>query len=223
MRPRSQDGFTIVELLVGMIVGLIVLLAAFAILDRAYTANREAAERSEASQRGRLAMDKVVQTLRSQVCIGAARSSVVAGDANGITLLVDLTGGNSAPERRTIAYTSSTRTISESIYPASGTFPDYTFSSTPTTTRTLLTNVGPADGNPMFRYYALDATGGRGANLALAAPLSATDMGRTARIAVGFTTRATGATTDRFATTLHDDVFVRSADPINPTGGLRCL
>jgi type II secretory pathway pseudopilin PulG len=222
MSARRQEGFTIVELLVGMIVGLIVVFAAFAILERAYTANKEASDRSDASQRGRLAMDKVVQTLRSQVCIGAQRASLTAADANSVTLLVDLSGGVRAPERRTIAYAPATRTLSESVYAGSGTFPNYTYPATPTTSRTLLTNAGPADGNPIFRYYALDV-GGRGANTLLATPLSSTDLARTSRISIGFLSRPELSTSDRFGTTLQDDVFVRSADPTNPAGGLACL
>jgi Tfp pilus assembly protein PilW len=223
MSLRDQDGMTLVELIVGMIVGIVLLLAAFSILDRAYTANREAAERSDASQRGRRAMELVVRTLRSQVCIGAARASLTAGDANSVTLLVDLSGGNSPPERRTIAYTSSSRTLDESVYPASGTFPNYTFPASPTTTRTLLTNAGQTDTTPVFSYYALDTAGGRGANLALAVPLSTADLSRVARIAVAFTARPEQATIDQNSTSLQDDIYVRSADPLNPTGGQSCL
>lgn len=223
MSLRSERGFTIVELLVGMIVGLIVTFAAFAILDRAFTANREAAERTEASQRARLGMDRIVQTLRSQVCIGPERAALSAADANSLTVLVDLSGGQAAPERRQIVYSPTARTITESVYPGTGTFPNYTYPTSPTSTRTVLANVGPADAAPLFRYYALDASGGRGANVALPVPLSQADLSRTARIAVGFTARSERATDDRFATTLHDDVFVRSADPTNPTGGFTCL
>jgi prepilin-type N-terminal cleavage/methylation domain-containing protein len=223
MSWREQDGMTIVELLVGMIIGVILLLAAFAILDRAYSANREAAERSEASQRGRLAMENVVRTLRSQVCIGASRASLTAGDANGLTLLVDLSGGSSPPERRSITYTPSTRSLDEAVYAGSGTFPNYTFPASPTTTRTLLINAGQADTTPVFSYYAMDPTSGRGANVALPVPLSTADLSRTARIAVAFTARPERATVDANSTTLHDDVYVRSADPLNPTGGQSCL
>ncbi|MDX6649453.1 MAG: hypothetical protein QOJ97_1404 [Solirubrobacteraceae bacterium] len=223
MSLREQDGMTIVELLVGMIIGVILLLAAFAILDRAYSANREAAERSEASQRGRLAMENVVRTLRSQVCIGASRASLTAGNANGLTLLVDLSGGSSPPERRSITYTPSTRSLDEAVYPGSGTFPNYTFPASPTTTRTLLINAGQADTTPVFSYYAMDPTSGRGANVALPVPLSTADLSRTARIAVAFTARPERATVDANSTTLHDDVYVRSADPLNPTGGQSCL
>jgi prepilin-type N-terminal cleavage/methylation domain-containing protein len=223
MSPRSQDGMTLPELIIGMFIGVILLLAAFAVLDRAFTANREAAERSDASQRGRLAMESVVRTLRSQVCIGASRASLTAGDANGVTLLVDLSGGNSPPERRQLTYTSSTRTLDESVYPGTGTFPNYTFPSAPTTTRTLLSNAGQTGTTPVFSYYALDTSGGRGANVALPVPLSTADLARTARIAVAFTARPERATVDANSTTLQDDVYVRSADPLNPTGGQSCL
>jgi type II secretory pathway pseudopilin PulG len=214
---------TLPELMIGMFIGVVLLLAAFAILDRAFTANREASERADASQRGRLAMESVVRTLRSQVCIGSSRAALTAGDANGVTVLVDLSGGNSPPERRTIAYTSSTRTLDESVYPGTGTFPNYTFPSAPTTTRTLLLNAGQDGTTPVFSYYALDTSGGRGANVALPVPLSSADLSRTARISVAFTARPERATVDKNSTTLQDDIYVRSADPLNPTGGQSCL
>jgi prepilin-type N-terminal cleavage/methylation domain-containing protein len=225
MSARREDGFTLPELLVGMIVGLIVVFAAFAILDRAYTANREANERSDSAQRARLTMDKVVQTLRSQVCIGAPRAALTAGDANGVTLLVDLSGGTQVPQRRNIAYSPSTRTLTESIYQGTGTFPSYVFPATPTSTSTLLTNVGQAGTTPVFRYFALDTAGTNGANteLGVGVPLTTAELSRVARISVGFMARPERATVDNFSTTLHDDVFMRSADPANPTGGLSCL
>jgi hypothetical protein len=87
----------------------------------------------------------------------------------------------------------------------------------------VIANVGQADTGPVFRYFALDQSGGRGANLELATPLSASDLARTARIAVSFTARPHNASSDKFATTLQDDVYVRSADPMNPTGAMTCL
>jgi hypothetical protein len=113
------------------------------------------------------------------------------------------------------------------MYDGSGTYPTLVFPTSPTRTRTLLTNVVPSGSTPIFAYYALDpvAGGTNGANTQLTSlPLSDPDMSKVARLSINFTTRPWGkANTDARATSFADDIFVRSADPVNPDGGQTCL
>jgi len=68
-RLSAEEGFTLPELLTGMVIAMIVLLAAFQTLDRVILSTGTAQRRVEATQRGRLAMEDVTRQLRSQVCL----------------------------------------------------------------------------------------------------------------------------------------------------------
>jgi type IV pilus assembly protein PilW len=219
----DERGMTLIELLVAMTVGIIVLLGAFMFLDRAFQINRETADRADSAQKGRLALEQMTRALRSQVCMGTPRAAIKSADGNSVSFTTDLSGGTTLPEKRTITYDPVAKTLTDYTYPASGTYPNLTFPASPTRTRVLATNVVPDGAKPIFSYYALGAAG-TGADTQLSVPLSATDMGRASRIAIAFTTRPTGAASnDRRATTLNDDVYARSADPLNPDGGMTCL
>ena len=100
----DQSGFSLTELLTAMSIGMVLLIAAFTLLDRATTVSASITDRTEAVQRGRTAMERVTRQLRSQVCPTTTGSSLTTADANTLTLYVDMTGGSSAPERRTITY-----------------------------------------------------------------------------------------------------------------------
>ena len=57
-RLKSDEGFTLLELLVAMSIGTVVLMAAFTIMDRSVVVSNEVADRSEALQRGRITMER---------------------------------------------------------------------------------------------------------------------------------------------------------------------
>jgi Tfp pilus assembly protein PilW len=66
MRFRSgQSGLTLVELLVTMASGLIVSFAAFTLIDITLHSSGRVADRIDATQRGRVAMEHLVQLLSS--------------------------------------------------------------------------------------------------------------------------------------------------------------
>ena len=121
-RPRdNQAGFALTELIVAMTVGLIVLLAAFLLLDRAHGASNEIADRQDAVQRGRQAMELLTRQIRSQVCLGGFEEPITDGTNNSVTFYADLTDGSKNVERRTITFdpaTESTERSSSSSIPA---------------------------------------------------------------------------------------------------------
>src|SRR5262245_26341607 len=89
-RASDESGFTLIELLAGMMVGLIVLMAAFMLVDHATEASQAIANRQDAVQRGRIAMERVTRQLRSQVCLGEETEPITAGNANSVTFFADL-------------------------------------------------------------------------------------------------------------------------------------
>jgi prepilin-type N-terminal cleavage/methylation domain-containing protein len=224
----DESGFTLVELLVAMTVGLLILFAAFFLLDYSTSLSKEIADRQDGVQRGRRAMEDMTRQLRSQVCLGDVTEPIKYGDDRAVTFYADLSDGSRNVEQRTLVYDGGARAIVEQVHPGSGTYPDLTFAATPATTRGLLENALPAvEGGapqPLFSYFAYREGGVPGDLEQLPVPLSATDASRVVMIKIGFTALpAQAQARDDDATTFYSDVYVRLADPARPAEGPRCL
>jgi type II secretory pathway pseudopilin PulG len=217
-RARSEGGFTLPELLVTMFVSMVILLAVFAVLDTVMKRTAETQARVEATQRGRVAMDTITRQLRSQVCLSTTSPAIVDASPNSITFYTDLTNGAAAKkdsiEKRVIAYDSTTRRITQSVYRPTGADP-IAFNAT-ATTRVLATDVVLDGGQPLFRYHAFapaTATTGPELSVSLVNPVAA-DRARIAQIKLAFVVQASRkAVADRVSITMRDDVFVRTANP----------
>ena len=232
-RPRdNQAGFALTELIVAMTVGLIILLAAFLLLDRAHGASNEIADRQDAVQRGRQAMELLTRQIRSQVCLGGFEEPITDGTNNSVTFYADLTDGSKNVERRTITFDPAdgvNGTIKQFIYPGAGTYPVLTFPGypgSPSETTTILTKAtavtSPA--TPFLRYYAYDPAGAPGSLRQLTTPLSTADAPLVVMVKVAFVALPERKIPrNKDATTFYNDVYVRLANPTLPNEGPRCL
>jgi prepilin-type N-terminal cleavage/methylation domain-containing protein len=227
-RPSLSDerGFTLTELLTAMLIGMIVLLAAFMVLDRSFTASGQIADRSEALQRGRQAMDLMTRQLRSQVCLGKTNAPIISASDSSVSFYGDLSDGTTNVQRRTLIWDSTTKQITQSIVPGVGTYPNLTFTGT-ATPRQLLTNVEQIldNGTPraIFRYYGYVPGTTTGALEPLAAPLSTANLSRVAVIKIGFRTfPAKSMANDSNSVVLEDEVYARVAIPTSPEDGPLC-
>ena len=232
-RLRSeQAGVTLVELLVAMVIGLIVTFASLTLLGRATIASHEVADRQEAVQRGRQAMELITRQLRSQVCLGESAEPISYGDGSTVTFYADLSNGSTNVQRRRLTFVapsgSTPGRIAEEVFAGTGTYPDLVYGSTPTTSRVLLsgarrTQVSGVD-QPVFRYYAFQPGSPTGDLQELGTPLSATNASRTVMVRIAYVVMPERTVPrDLDATTLQDDVYVRLADPTRPLEGPRCL
>jgi type II secretory pathway pseudopilin PulG len=225
-RLRSDSrGFSLVELIWAMALGMIILLAAFTIMERAFKANKEVSDREDALQRGRVALELMTRQLRSQVCLQTTTPSVPVVDGQDQTItfytfLGDPTGtGSQLPEKHTLAYVPQVGTtppkITETDQPVTQLSPTLTFGTA--TTKTLISNV-TLPNNKLFTYYPGDATAGI-SSTALTTPLSTTDRARVVDIAVSFKVLPTKITdtANKQATTFSDSVFWRGINPEKPT------
>jgi prepilin-type N-terminal cleavage/methylation domain-containing protein len=227
-RPRVSDerGFSLPELLMAMFIGLIVLMASFMLLDRSFSASGQIADRSEALQRGRLAMDLISRQLRSQVCVGTTVPMAVGTNLS-VTFYADLSDGSIPIKKRTLSYNTATDTITESVIPGVGTYPALTFTGAATSTP-LLTKVEQImDGSaarPIFRYYGYKVGGQPGELEQLAAPLSAANLARVAVIKIGFRAFANRTVLeDKNSTVFEDDVYVRNITATDFQNGPLCI
>ncbi|HEY1273804.1 MAG TPA: prepilin-type N-terminal cleavage/methylation domain-containing protein [Thermoleophilaceae bacterium] len=227
-RPSGQSGFTLIELLSGMMIGLIVLMAAFTLIDHATSASEAIANRQDAVQRGRMAMERVTRQLRSQVCLGEETEPITAGDANSVTFFADLSDGSKNVQQRVLTFSPTAKTITEQSWPGVGTYPQLTFPGPPNPPNVLLRQAQQVTVNgvpqPIFRFFAFKVGGVAGDMEELPVPLSPTDASRTIMVKVSFV-----ALPDRIrpkdleSTTFFSDVYVRLADPTKPAEGPRCL
>jgi prepilin-type N-terminal cleavage/methylation domain-containing protein len=227
-RPRISDerGFSLTELLVAMFIGMIVLMAAFMLLDRTFTASGQIADRTEALQRGRLTMESITRQLRSQVCLGTT-APIVSGSDLSVTFYGDLTDGSTPIKKRTLTYDPATDTITESAITGAGTYPALTFASA-AVNNTLLTKVEQImDGSTpraVFQYWGYVVGTTTGQLERLGTPLSTANLKRVAVIKVGFRSFANRPVmNDKDSAVIEDDVYLRTITATDFQNGPQCL
>lgn len=228
----EQSGMTLIELMIGLSIGLVVTFASFAVLGRATTASHEIADRQEAVQRGRLAMEMITRQLRSQVCLGESAEPITYGDADTVTFYADLSDGSQNVARRTLTFVppagQAPGRIVEDVRFGEGVYPDLAFPSVADTSRVLLGGADRAEAGgqplPVFSYYAFQAGSPTGDLEQMPVPLSAEDASRTIMVRVAYLTLPDRERPRDFdSLTLQDNIYVRIADPTRPLEGPRCL
>jgi prepilin-type N-terminal cleavage/methylation domain-containing protein len=179
---KRNDGFTLVEMLVAMVIALVISLASFSLIEVVMRRSGEISSRVETTQRARGVMDDVTRALRSQVCVlrsdgspaMTSPRSVYAGTASSVSFFADtadesLTETNTTmpvPMLRTLTLTGTTLTettrpgVNDKSKPG---VDAVSFAAGPDRNRRLLSDVDLLPDKfdvdiPMFRYYAFDLT-----------------------------------------------------------------
>jgi prepilin-type N-terminal cleavage/methylation domain-containing protein len=224
----DQSGFTLPELLTAMVVGMFVLMGAFLLIDHSTSMSAAVADRQDAVQRGRAAMENMVTALRSQVCLGENTEPITFGSADAVTFYANLSANSDTAQQRSIVYNATAKTITQEIRDGTGVYPDLKFPTKPTQVVTLLQSAGRMveDGvtQPILRYYTYKVNGAPGELQQLSVPLTADDASRVVMVKIAFFAKPdTRAPSDRNATSLQSNVYVRLADPTRPAEGPRCI
>jgi prepilin-type N-terminal cleavage/methylation domain-containing protein len=229
---RDEGGFTVTELLLAMVIGLILSAAGATVLIMTMNRAQEVDQRVDVTQRGRLLMDTLTRDLRSQICmttdvppIRTSSRGVVGGKyQESVAFYTDLTDGrtNSLPELRTLVYDENARTITEEVRQANagGIVPNLVYPAAPTTSRMIARDVVRDGTTPIFRFFAFTApTPAVPATptLELSSPLSAANVKLVAKVGITFkAVPQNRKTTTRVNGVFVDDIFVRPADPNDP-------
>lgn len=215
---REESGFTLVELLVACLVGMVILLATFMMLDSSVVLTGKVTDRNDRTQRARGAMEQITRDLRSQVCPSAGIPAVIEGQNYSVKFYSFMSGSPQfVPDIREIAWDTNTNSLVEKRWQGSGASPYTTWPSSPTTTRTLLTDVQPPPSNaPIFAYYST------GASTSFGVPLSSTNAGSTSKVTITFRTYAQSKNISGPTITLQNEVFARTADPNASTTAPLC-
>jgi type II secretory pathway pseudopilin PulG len=234
-RRHDEHGFTLVEMLVAMVTGMVVILATLSILDISIGQSSRIAERVDADQRGRLAMEKILLELHSS-CVSYGTDVVAPGSKDTVITFASQTGAEAyftQMVKHEITFNAAAGTLTDAAYVSNNvlrageTTSAWMYPNVPTSTTTLLTGVSQTkEGEatiPVFRYYKYE--GGNLSTTPLGIPLNKEAAEETAEVTVTFTAapsftahQATqGTKTDR-AVDLSNSVVLRF-DPASAAGG----
>lgn len=197
MPVRDEGGFTLVELMIGSAVSLVVLGAILAMTQVAADSQNRVVQRTYANQRGRPAMDRIVDRLHS-ACVSPGLAPVRPESTESSMVLYSKSGSavNPAPNRYVISLSSGA--ITETTALGTGTEPSNWTFGTPSSPFTLVDGVGAAEVGeppasvPLFRYYAYEE--GHVASAPLPVPLSTEDAARTVQVDIAFSVGPTSGT-----------------------------
>jgi Tfp pilus assembly protein PilV len=215
-RLRTEDGFSLPELLMAMIVGIIVLIAAFSLIDNSVAINGKVVGRQDASARGRSAMDEMTRALRSAIC-GNTAAPIVTATSTQVVFTADLGDGTGYPDKRTFTYDATADTITETIVRGTLNSGSVVWTSTPRTLNVVTdTDPDPAvtPSGTIFSYYKFTPGTSGQSYTQLPSPVTGIDLARIARIDISYVTRpARVSTIDSRASNFEDTVTLRSVDP----------
>jgi Tfp pilus assembly protein PilW len=212
----AEDGFSLTELLAAMIIGIVIIFAAFSLIDNSVRVNGQVVGRTDATQRGRAAMDEITRSLRSVVCANNAPPITTATPTQ-IIFTADLSDGTRLPDQRQFTYSPTADTITASVVAGSGTLNNEQWVAAPKTS-SVLTDSDPdpstTPAGAIFTYWKFSPDTGGQTLLSLGSTVAQADLSRIARIDIAYVTRpANVSTIDRRAANIEDSVVLRSVDP----------
>jgi len=96
-RLTSDAGFSLIEVLMTIVVGMVVLFAALQFMEGAFTSSAQVQDREDSATRSRITLDRSVALLQAQVCNGPA-GPILEADATHVKFTAN-TGAVTAPPK----------------------------------------------------------------------------------------------------------------------------
>lgn len=233
-RVREERGFTLMEVLVAATVGFVVLAATLGLLESTVRLNTGVMAKTDAMQRGRLAMDTLTQQLRSQVCLDWNHSAILDGStASQVTFYSDFSEDGLKPVKRQIVFDDVKHEIRSLRFDSTATVsppPENSYPLSATGSTVVLENAWPQRNEantadvPYLQYFAYRTSSGvLKADEPLPPPLDKAEAARVARIDIAFLARPTGGKDSKKAVNLSDLVMARHADPNKSVPDPNCI
>jgi prepilin-type N-terminal cleavage/methylation domain-containing protein len=168
-RLRDDRGFTLVELLATMAAGAVVMAGVTTVIAVTLHQTSTTFTSVDATERGRTILETIATELHS-ACVADNETPIQGGangsqdsDPNNLVFLSQFgTSANPTPVEHKITFNAAAGTLTDNTYTSTGgSAPNWTFGSTPATSKVLLTNVAatPTTGNqtiPVFQYFAYE-------------------------------------------------------------------
>jgi Tfp pilus assembly protein PilW len=212
----NERGTTLVELMVALMAGLVIISALTMAIMMTMHGTARVTARVEATQRARLTLVRLMQELHS-ACISPEVAPIKEGSEGNALWFVHQTGSEvqPTPVLSLVSYSNGTLTQSDFAY-LSGTAPNWTFNKEkPTSTRTLLTKVGPVSpSSSIFSYYRY--TNGAISTTPQSTPLGKTESELTVEVQAALTAEPEKATVVKNAAssaTVRDAATLRLTPP----------
>jgi hypothetical protein len=169
----DERGYSLIELLMATLAGLVVAAATMMIVVSSYQLVHNDADRVDADQQGRIAMEQIEQLLGSSCVAGVDVSPILGGSsagtgappsgANSITFYESLTDSADVTPRvdEAVIFLNGSGALEEDLYPyVSGSTGAWTFAATPSTTATLVVHAQDVPGtSSIFTYYPFTTSG----------------------------------------------------------------
>lgn len=184
---RDERGSTLIEMVVTIGAGMVVFLALSTVIIVSLRETGRASARVDAVQRARTTLARVVDQLHS-ACITPQIAPVREGSSETSLSFVHQTGSavSPTPLLSTISLTGGTLSQSDYTWTGGAVPAEWTFNSTPSSTRQLMTKVTPtAPSSAIFSYYSY--TNGQVSATPLAVPLNAENAARTVQVKIALT------------------------------------
>lgn len=184
VKLRDETGTTLAELMVALMVGIVIFMALTTMLVTTMHGSARVAARVDATQRGRIAMTRLMEQLHSS-CIYPEIAPIRTGSTGNSLQFVHQTGSAVAPSPILTVVSYASGKLTQSNYATTGgTAPNWTFSTTASSTQTLLTNVAPiAPSTSIFTYYRYQ--NGAITSTPQTTPLSAAEAALTVEVRAG--------------------------------------
>ena len=222
--PRSESGFTLVELMVATMIAIVVSAATLAIVIVSVHFSSNYSDRVDATQEGTIAMTKITQALNSS-CVSASLAPILpASDANDVwfySLLGD--GATIYPNKVEISLTGGQLVMNTYAFLSGSSPATWTFATTPTAF-TLLPAAAQSGSTAVFQYYGYGSNGVLSSTpYTLNTTLGATNATTTAEVVITFQANPADKNTalGRPAT-FSDAIVLRLSPASSSTSDLPC-
>lgn len=239
-RAARDGGFTLVELVVAMAVGIVVLFALSAVMIVALHQSQRTFTRIDATRQARTALAKIENELHSACLVGSpltergADPPIEAGSDSDLVNFLNYEGAAASPTPVWHELSLTGGNLVDTTYNVTGTSPTWAQGSKLTST-TLVSNTSTQPGVPAFRYYAyqrytdssgnpywmvpdgtnaVPGTTGPAPNAPLTAPLAASDADDVVEVVINL---LVGASSQN----LNDPSLSGAATPVTDSISLR--
>ncbi len=157
----QERGTTLIEVLVVSVSAIVVALALWAIQDLVVRQTGRVFARVDATQEARIAIETIENRMHS-ACVSEGVTPIIGGttaapQSTGSSVAFISRYGSAArvtPEKHVIALGTDGRLTDTTYANTGGTAPNYTFSTSASSTKVLLENAAAQPGVPVFQYFA---------------------------------------------------------------------